>query len=45
MDNETQVDMHTHAKEWCDERGIKIFNASLGGSLEVYERVDFFSLF
>jgi hypothetical protein len=45
MDNETQVDMHTQAKEWCDERGIQIFNASLGGSLEVYPRVEFRSLF
>lgn len=45
MDNETQNDMHTHAREWCEPRGIKIFNASLGGSLEVYPRVDFESLF
>ena len=45
LDNETQVDMHTHAKEWCDERGIHIFNASLGGSLEVYPRINFKMLF
>jgi hypothetical protein len=45
IDNDTQVDMHTHAKEWCDERDIQILNASLGGSLEVYPRVDFDSLF
>ena len=45
IENDTQVEMHTHAKEWCEERGIRILNAGLGGSLEVYDRVDFFSLF
>ena len=45
IENDTQVEMHTHAKEWCDERGIQILNAGLGGSLEVYPRVDFHSLF
>ena len=37
--------MHTHAKEWCDEHGIQVLNASMGGELEVYPRVDFDSLF
>lgn len=45
MDNETQVDMHVHARTWCDARGIQVFNATLGGELEVYPRVDFVSLF
>ncbi len=45
MDNETQVDMHEHAKAWCDERNIQVLNATLGGDLKVYPRVDFYSLF
>ena len=45
IDNDTQIDMHQHAKAWCDERNIQVLNASLGGSLEVYPRVDFGSLF
>jgi len=45
IENDTQVDMHTHAREWCDAHGVQILNASLGGELEVYERVEFRSLF
>jgi len=45
MDNETQEDMHVHAQNWTRPRNIQILNASLGGTLQVYERVDFFSLF
>jgi len=45
MDNETQIDMHQHAKAWCDERNIQVLNATLGGELEVYPRVDFEELF
>ena len=33
------------AKEYADSHGIKIFNATRGGKLEVFERVDFDSLF
>ena len=29
----------------CDQRGIKIFNATRGGKLEIFPRVDFDSLF
>ena len=32
-------------KHHCDERGIKVFNATRGGKLEVFERVDFDTLF
>lgn len=32
-------------KKQCDERGIKVFNATRGGRLEVFPRVDFDSLF
>ena len=28
------------ARKYCDENGIKVFNATRGGKLEVYERVD-----
>lgn len=33
------------AREYADSHGIKIFNATRGGKLEVFERVDFDSLF
>lgn len=32
-------------KHHCDARGIKVFNATRGGKLEVFERVDFDALF
>lgn len=32
-------------KRHCDERRIKVFNATRGGRLEVFERVDFDTLF
>lgn len=32
-------------KKHCDERNIKVFNATRGGKLEVFPRVDFDSLF
>ena len=33
------------AREYADRHGIKIYNATRGGKLEVFERVDFDSLF
>lgn len=33
------------AKKYADEHGIKIYNATRGGMLEVFERVDFDSIF
>ena len=33
------------AKKYADEHSIKIYNATRGGALEVFERVDFDSLF
>ena len=33
------------AKKYADEHNIKIYNATRGGALEVFERVDFDSLF
>ena len=32
-------------KEQCEKRGIRVYNATRGGKLEVFERVDFDSLF
>lgn len=37
----TYVAMKNH----CDQRGIRVFNATRGGKLEVFPRVDFDSLF
>ena len=33
------------AEKYAEEHGIKIYNATRGGRLEVFERVDFDSLF
>lgn len=33
------------AKEYCDTHGIKIYNATRGGKLEIFERVNFDDLF
>ena len=38
--NNTHHHAHKMAKKYCDENGIQIYNATLGGELEVYERVD-----
>lgn len=37
----TNLSAYARAKQVCDERGIKILNASRGGKLEVFPRVDF----
>lgn len=33
------------AKEWCDKNGIFVYNATPGSKLDVFERVDYDSLF
>lgn len=33
------------AKKYCESIGVKIYNATRGGKLEIFERVDFDSLF
>ena len=38
---QTYIDL----KRFCDKKGVKVFNATRGGKLEVYPRVDFDSLF
>ena len=30
---------YSKAKEYCDKRGVKIFNATRGGCLEVFPRI------
>ena len=33
------------AREYCESHGIKIYNATIGGELEVFKRTDFWNLF
>ena len=33
------------AKRYCEEHGIKVCNASRGGILDIFDRVDFDTLF
>lgn len=42
---EEMLQSYRAAKKYADEHGIKIYNATRGGKLEVFERVDFDSLF
>lgn len=39
------LEAYETAKQYAEEHGIKIYNATRGGALEVFERVDFDSLF
>lgn len=40
-----QLKAYASAKQYADSHGIKIYNATRGGKLDVFERVDFDSLF
>jgi hypothetical protein len=42
---ERMISAYKVAKEYADAHGIKIYNATRGGKLEVFERVDFDTLF
>lgn len=42
---EEQLRSYKAAKEYANEHGIKIYNATRGGKLEIFPRVDFDSLF
>lgn len=44
-DIDLQIAGYEAAKKYADSRGIKIYNATRGGKLEVFERVDFDCLF
>lgn len=37
-------DAYRAAKAYCDSHGVKIFNATIGGALEIFERIDFWSI-
>ncbi|WP_442594291.1 6-hydroxymethylpterin diphosphokinase MptE-like protein [Neobacillus sp. D3-1R] len=39
------TEAYLSAKDYCDKRGVKIFNATRGGKLEVFQRVNFDDLF
>lgn len=43
--NNNMLAAHKLAKKACLAKDVKIYNASLGGNLEIYERVDFLELF
>lgn len=46
MPNVERMNMgYISAKKFADKHGIKIYNATRGGKLEVYERVDFDDMF
>lgn len=38
--NQTLILAHRNALDGCHERGVEIYNATLGGSLEIYPRVN-----
>lgn len=38
-------DAYRSAKSYCEKNNVKIYNATLGGYLEVFDRVDFWKLF
>ena len=39
------LDAYEKLKVYAEERGVKIYNATRGGALEVFTRVDFEKLF
>ena len=45
FDIDNATDTFMKLKDFCDAKGVKVFNATRGGKLEVYPRVDFDSLF
>lgn len=42
---DTNLLAFARAKEVCDKKGVRIYNATRGGKLEIFPRVDFDSLF
>lgn len=42
---DSMIKAYEYAKKYADSHGVKIYNATRGGMLEVFERVDFDSLF
>ncbi len=44
-DVDMQLDGYKAAKKYAEENGIKIYNATRGGKLEIFERVEYDTLF
>ncbi|MEQ8558532.1 MAG: FkbM family methyltransferase [Henriciella sp.] len=42
---DVMIRAYEQARESCDERGVKIYNATIGGFLEVFPRIDYEDLF
>lgn len=42
---ESMLASFAFARKYCEEHGIKIYNATRGGALEVFDRVEFSNLF
>jgi hypothetical protein len=42
---EKMIDNYVQAKKVCDALGVEVYNATIGGKLEVFPRVKFESLF
>lgn len=36
---------YAYTRDYCENKGVKIFNATRGGKLDIFERIDFDSLF
>lgn len=43
--NKNMIGAHKLTKKACAKVGVKIYNATIGGALEVYERVNYHTLF
>lgn len=37
-------DAYKTARDYCEEHGINIYNATIGGALEIFQRVDFWTV-
>lgn len=40
--NRAMLAAHELTKRWCDRLGVKCYNATIGGELEIYPRIDYF---
>lgn len=45
MYNHNMIEAHKFMKKIFDKKGIKVYNVTIGGELEIYERADYTSLF
>ena len=42
---ERMIFHNEQARQVCEEMGVRVYNATVGGKLEVYPRVDYQDLF